>query len=138
MTAEMNWIHRVWHRIQEPRFITLFQTAVYLAMAVAGITSLVDPPPLVSGTLGPALTAWWGWLATLGGISGFIVCPYGIWWMEKVSIMLSGGGFAVYWFVIADLNSDYMTEQLMMVTMLILFFAARYARIRKSAYDPEK
>lgn len=135
------WASTLWLKVQEPKIVTLYQTFIYLLLFLAGISALIQQPYTIADKLGLALATWWGVMATLGGLLGMVSCPPGIWWLEKVAIPLSIGGVGIYALTLSTLSYTQpamKTIHIAMALMMVLHFAARYARIRKSAYDPEK
>jgi hypothetical protein len=61
--------------------------------------------------------------------------------LEKVALPLCGGGVFIYAMTLFTLHYTQPAMKIISVAMalsMVLHFAARYARIRKTAYDPEK
>lgn len=135
------WAQNVWLKVQEPKIVTLYQTFIYLLMFLAGLSALIQQPYTIADKLGMGLATWWATMAVVGGILGMLSCPPGVWWLEKVAIPLCMGGVAVYAYTLSTLvyTQPAMKDiAVAMALMMLLHFAARYARIRKTAYDPEK
>lgn len=134
-------LSRAWSSIREPRVVTLIQTLIYLLCAAGGLATILWPPVSVQGQYGVIITAAWGWFALLGGTLGVVSCPRGIWLIEKPALMLCATALALYAGMILSLHlieSGNRLSQFFFVTIALFHFIARYMRIHRYAYDPEK
>lgn len=75
---------------------TWLQTMVYLCLAGAGITALMDPPRTFIDAMGYDLTFFWGGFLTLGGLAAAASCPRGWWFLERIALVPAIGGTVLY------------------------------------------
>lgn len=139
--TKKHWTLTVWLRIQEPRIISVLQFGVYLAALGAGVSAFLDPPRSIEGAMGPVLTLLWTAMLLGGGLLGAIGVLPGIWWIERPAVILCFGAALIYGLTIFGLNSSQPGNrlvQVLMVAIVALYFASRWFRIRRYAYDPEK
>lgn len=136
-----HWTLVLWLRIQEPRIVSLLQFVVYLAAIAAGTSALLDPPRSIEGAMGPLLTTLWTAMLIGGGTLGAVGVLPGIWWVERPAVILCFGAAVIYAVTVLGLNAatpGNRLVQVFMVAIVALHFAARWFRIRRYAYDPEK
>lgn len=134
-------LHRAWSSIREPRAITLVQTLIYALCAAGGLSTILWPPVSVQGQYGVIITAAWGWFALVGGTLGMVSCPRGVWLIEKPALILCGLALFLYAGFIISLQiteTGNRLSQFFFVTIVLFHFIARYMRIHRYAYDPEK
>ena len=139
--SKPSWSRSMWLRIQEPRFVTLTQTFIYALCGFGGLVTILYPPRSVEGAFGELITLAWGLFALIGGVAGVFSCPTGKWLIEKPAIILCGTALALYAGIILtlQLTSDgNRLTQFCFVTIALMHFVARYARIRPYSYEPGK
>lgn len=136
-----HWTLAIWLRIQEPRIITVLHFFIYLCALAAGYFALQSPPRSIEVTAGQGLTFYWSILLLGGGLLGaFTVLP-GWWLFERAAAIACFGAAAIYGVNIYSLHSTESGNrlpQLFMVLIAVLHFAARWFRIRRDAFDPER
>ncbi len=135
------WSRGIWFRIQEPRFVTIIQTLIYVVCAAGGAVTLLAPPAIVESRFGNAFIMIWGVFALIGGLAGMFSCPTGKWLIEKPALVLCGTALALYAGIITTLQITSEVNrltQLCFVLIALLHFIARYARIKPYSYEPGK
>lgn len=128
---------------REPATINAAQVVTNLAAASAGMLAAVGGlPTLVTGTIGPVLAVTVGTVLVVGGVLGAITVLLGMWWLERVALLIvglgwvmllpasltvamSGRGYAV-WLVVA------------LITAALGDVFKRYRRIAWAYLDPAK
>lgn len=141
MTALADRVRRLWDRVQEPRNVTLAQTAAYVVTLLVGISALTSPPDSLRSQIGPVLSAIWASFLILGGALGALAAPPGIWWIERVAVLACGTGLVVYGAVVITLYltspSGNRLPQAGVIALCVLGCVMRWMRIRRYSYDPE-
>jgi hypothetical protein len=80
--------------IREPTVINAAQVIGNLAAAGAGLLAAVGGiPTLVTGTIGPVLAVGVGSVLVLGGVLGAVTVLLGVWWLERVALLITGLGW---------------------------------------------
>ncbi|AIX99759.1 hypothetical protein ART_0161 [Arthrobacter sp. PAMC 25486] len=136
-----HWTLAVWLRIQEPRIVTVIQFFIYLAATAGGLSAVLFPPRSIEATAGAGLTLYWAWLLLLGGVLGAVAVLPGIWWLERSAVIACIGASLIYGVNILALHlseSGNRLVQFFMIVIVALHFGARWFRIRRYAYDPER
>lgn len=131
----------LWHRVQEPRALSVIYFFAYLAVFVLGLAVASDPPRAVQGTLGQILVTWWATMLMVGGGIGAATALQGAWLFERGGAILCMFAMAIYGVAMAALPVSQLslrTATLCFVIFSILAFAARLVNTRQYAYDPER
>lgn len=127
---------------REPAILNAAQVIGNLAAAAAGaLAALGGLPTLVTGTLGPVLGVGVGSVLVLGGVLGAITVLYGMWWLERVALLIMGLG----WVLLLPASLTVATRGSTAVWLVVaLIFTAlgdvfkRYRRIDWAYLDPAK
>lgn len=129
-----------WLSVQEPKIITVLQFFIYLMSLVGGVLTLIFPPVSLSSIMGEHMSIWWAVSLTTGGLFGAIACPLGVWWAEKVALLLVFTGYLMYFVSVLERQiqseSGSWVTQLSSLAMLLVYLVTRYAAVRFYAYDP--
>ncbi|MGL3804730.1 hypothetical protein ACSYDW_01395 [Paeniglutamicibacter sp. R2-26] len=136
-----HWTLAVWLRIQEPRIVTVLQFVIYLCAAAAGYLALMNPPRSIEATAGAGLTFYWSILLLGGGLLGAATVLPGWWLFERAATIACFGAASIYGVNLFSLDiaqSGNRLTQLLMVAIAALHFAARWFRIRRYSFDPER
>ncbi|WP_176337583.1 hypothetical protein [Kocuria salina] len=139
--AERRWYLRVWYGLQEPRSVTVVQTFIYVATALAGVLALIDPPLSIRGDLGEGLLYAMAGLWLVGGITGAVGCPPGWWVVERAAVWPCAAGFALYGSSVLGLHfteSGNRLVQAIALLILVLSFIKRFFTIRGAMVDPAR
>lgn len=82
--------------LRDPAQINIAQIIGNLVAAGAGaLAALGGIPGLVTGTIGPVLAVGVGSVLVVGGIIGTVTVLFGLWWLERVSLLIMGLGWAL-------------------------------------------
>lgn len=87
-------------KIAEPRVFRVLQFLIYACLLIAAFGLLFHPSNAVRSTVGVGLTYAVALHLGLGCIFGLIAVLPGIWWLERVGIILMGTGMAMYFVMI--------------------------------------
>lgn len=131
---------RLWELLHEPRVITALMMLLYCVVTTMGAAVYVQPPSSISSELG-WLTAGWAGLLVIGGTLGVVSTPRGIWWVERLAIIATATGTAVYLATVLQLHvsgSGNRIPQAGSIAIVLIALAIRWARIRYAALDPTK
>ena len=129
---------------REPKAINGAQCLTNFAAAGAGFLSAAGGlPVIVTGQIGPMLSVIVGSILVVGGLLGGTSVLLGLWWLERVALLITGLGWALllpacfaYAFTAAT------TYQISLI--IALLFAAlgdifkRYLRIQWAYLDPRR
>jgi hypothetical protein len=137
-----SWVFALFMRISEPRVERLFQFAVYLAAIVVGLMAWFNPPSAIAWSIGAPMTFTWGALLTVGGVLGASSVLRGSFWLERAGLLFCATGLGIYGlaglFIEVSGTGPARGVSLAITTMAIISLAARWPKIRRYAYDPER
>lgn len=130
--------------IRDPVGLNAAQIIGNTAAAAAGLLSAIGGlPTLVTGTIGPVLAVGVGGLLVVGGALGTVTVLLGVWWLERVALLIMGLG----WFLLLPATftailSGRTTSAVWLVVALIATALAdvfkRYKRIQWAYLDPAR
>jgi hypothetical protein len=80
----------------EPAIINAAQVFTNLAAAGAGFMAAIGAGPVfMTGQIGPVLALAVGLTLVLGGMLGTVTVLLGMWWLERVALLIVGLGWAM-------------------------------------------
>lgn len=83
-------------RFREPAIIKGAQIVGDLAAAVAGFLAVLNGLPyLLTGTIGPLMAVVVGSTLVVGGLLGTFAVVRGLWWLERVALLIVGLGWVM-------------------------------------------
>jgi hypothetical protein len=129
---------------REPVIINVAQVATNFAAATSGLlAALGASPTVITGQIGPILAVAVGSILVLGGLLGAITVLMGMWWLERVALMIVGLGWICL--LPATLTFAFQGRGTGTIWIIVaLIFAAlgdvfkRYRRIDWAYLDPTK
>lgn len=139
---KVQWHLRMAALIPEPRVVRTFYFVGYVMLLLGGISCLVRPLTSWEGTFGLAVTYAWAAILTVGaGVAASAV--FTIYWaLERIGLMLAGGGLAVYALVtvIMHITSEQGNRipQTSVLVFALLMLVLRFVRIRGAIVEPGK
>lgn len=139
--SRLPWHRMIWGRIAEPRYITAFQIVTYMAAVAAGLLVVFAAFPfLFRGVLTPAVAVSVGLVLAVGGAIGVVACWRGVWWLERVALLLVALGWVllVPSVMAAGLHYLVRTFILLLVVVAVVDCCKRYRRIDWAYLDPTK
>lgn len=107
-----NWIkkippiHWIYMKIAEPRVVRLLHFGAYLSMLTAGTVLLLGPPHQYKDVIGLTLVIVLGIFLVVGGLLGAVSVLPGVWWLERVGIILIATGMAMYVVIVLTLRGS--------------------------------
>jgi len=126
---------------REPKAINGAQVITNFAAAGAGIMAVIGAAPtFVTGQVGPLLSVIVGSILVVGGITGGVTVLLGVWWLERVALLITGLGWALI--MPAALGYAMSSRSPGIWLIVALLFAAlgdifkRYLRIQWAYLDP--
>lgn len=135
------WYRLITTRLAEPAAITALQVLSHLAAASAGALVCVGAFPfLFRGVLPPIMAFGVGVVLFVGGAIGVVSCWRGVWWLERVALLLVGLGWlllvpSVFAIHVSPLVKCFL---LLMLAISIFDVGKRYRRIDWAYLDPTK
>lgn len=139
--SRLPWYSLIVGRLAEPRYITALQIVSYLAATAAGLLVVFGAfPYLFRGILSPWVAAAVGVVLAGGGVVGVAACWRGVWWLERVALLMVGLGWlllvpSVFAAGIHGLVRGFI---LLLLIVAVVDCAKRYRRIDWAYLDPTK
>jgi hypothetical protein len=134
------WIQRVpplqwvYEKIAEPRVVRLLYFGMFICMLVAGVVLLSMPPERYQDVVGLTLVYVLGTFLTAGGLLSAVAVLPGVWWLERVGIILLATGMAIYIVIVLTLAGSIIGVTVPLA--FILAFGVRWIDIRKYQLAP--
>jgi hypothetical protein len=129
---------------REPAVINAAQIVGNLLAAFCGIMAMAGGfPTIVTGQIGPVLSVWVGAVLAAGGILGAVTVAMGVWWLERVALLITGLGWvlllpATLSFAMAGRSTGgiWLVAALLVAAIADVF--KRYRRIDWAYLDPTR
>ncbi|MHA7292631.1 hypothetical protein [Arthrobacter sp. HLT1-21] len=120
--------------------MTAVQILTFLAASAAGVTAVLGGFPYFLQMAIGQLAVGVGAILAIGGLIGAASCLRGIWWLERVALLLVGLGWALF---VPSLMYVPLRMPLKVFLLLLVFIALfdifkRYRRIDWAYLDPTK
>lgn len=129
-------IHWLYMRIAEPRVVRILYFGIYLCMGVAGTVLVSVPPEQYEDVIGLVLVYILGSFILLGGLFSAVAVLPGVWWLERVGIILLATAMLIYVVIVLSLKGSIIGVAVPIAFMLT--FAIRWIDIRKYQLAPTK
>lgn len=129
-------LHYVFMKIAEPRVIRIMHFGIYICMMVAGIGVILDPPDRLQGVLGHTLVFIFGGFVFVGSFFGMFAVLPGIWWLERVGIIMLTTSLGMYVVTIVTLGAT--PVAVVVALALTLSFAQRWVEIKGAQLAPRE
>ncbi|WPM94346.1 membrane protein [Arthrobacter phage Cupello] len=139
--SRLPWYSLIVGRLAEPRWITGLQIVSYLAAGAAGaLVVFAAFPFLFMGILSPWLAVSVGLVLWVGGAIGVASCLRGVWWLERVALLLVGLGWLLLTpsVIAAGIHPLVRWFILLLIVVAVVDCAKRYRRIDWAYLDPTK
>jgi hypothetical protein len=138
MSAIKTWL-------REPSAINAAQIIAYLIAAGSGLMAVIGAvlPQFMTSTIGPTVITAVGATLILGGIIGALSVARGLWWLERIALLIVGFGWAmllppaIFYAATRPQTSAIWLVVALVVTALCDVFK-RYRRIDWAYLDPAK
>lgn len=121
-------------RLVRPAYVKAIHLGIYLCMFLAGVAVIFTPPGVIEKAVGGALTYVFGSFLTVGAFSGAVSVLPGIWWIERVGIILLITGISMYLVVVFSLNGSVLG--IAISSAFILTFIQRWFEIKEYQLEP--
>lgn len=137
-----NWIkkvppiHWLYMRIAEPRVIRILYFMIYICMITAGVFLIQGPPHSYKDVVGLTLVYVLASFLSLGGLLAAIAVLPGIWWLERVGVILLGTAAGIYAVIVISLKGSPIPLAISIAILLVFFI--RWIDIRKYQLAPTK
>jgi len=136
MKIHMPFLHLMFMKIAEPRVIRVIQFGIYVCMMLAGVGISVHPPSNLQGILGHTLVYIFAGFVTTGALFGSVAVLPGIWWLERVGIIMLTTSVAMYVVVIIALGASLVAVAVALA--LTLAFGQRWVEIKGAQLAPRE
>jgi len=130
------FIHGMFMRIAEPRVIRLLHFLVYLCMLVTGVAIVFQPPHHLQSVLGLTLLYVFAGFVVIGALFSAVAVLPGIWWLERVGIIMLTTSMSMYVVVILALGTSVVAVAVALA--LTITFAQRWVEIRGAQLAPRE
>lgn len=130
----------VWAKLHEPRLVTFWQMTNYVIVALIGLSLLVAPPAGPLRVTELLITLATCVPLTAAAVVGFWACSRGVWWVERVAILIIVVGLAaqvpLLWNLFATLEWHILL--CLSVADAIVAMLRRHALISWAYLDPTR
>jgi hypothetical protein len=129
---------------REPSAINGAQVITNTVAAAAGLMAAIGGfPVILTGQIGPVLSAAVGSVLVIGGVIGAIAVLYGNWWLERVSLLITGLGWVLMLPASLSFAASGRSSGGIWLVVALLFAALgdvfkRYLRIQWAYLDPQR
>lgn len=129
-------IRGLFMKIAEPRVIRVMHFGIYISMMLSGIGTIFHPPSRFQTILGEELLFVFGLFVFLGAFAAAIAVLPGIWWLERVGIIMLTTSMSMYVVTITALGLSVVS--ISVAVALTLTFAQRWVEIRGAQLAPRE
>lgn len=140
--SRLPWYHIITRRLAEPAMITALQVGSYLASGAAGALVVLGALPYIFiGAVSPWVAFVVGLIQLIGSAIGAVSCYKGVWWLERVALLLVGLGWILMVpsvIAVDDLPDLVKTFIILLIAVAIFDIGKRYRRIDWAYLDPTK
>lgn len=133
---KLGFTQKLFSKIAEPRVFRVFQFIIYVLLILAGSSVLLNDPKTLRFVVGPILLGMFGIFITLGGLLGAIAVLPGIWWLERVAILILVPGIAM--FIVMIYTIDATNLNILISIAFLLTFVQRWFEINEYQLAPKK
>lgn len=130
------FFYDIFMKIAEPRVQRILQFWVYLFLCVVGVGVVTNLPPSFQNILGLLVAYSFGVFMVLGGLLGLVAVLPGIYWLERVSIILLTTAVLIYLVVVITLGATIVSVGVCLA--FIFTFIIRWFDIRGMLLAPKK
>lgn len=123
-------------QIAEPRIYRVLQFIIYLGLFAAGTSVLISNPPILVRIVGVVLLDVFAIFIVMGGLLGAVAVLPGIWWLERVAILLICPALAMYVVMIITVPAS--PASVIFSIALTLMFMQRWLLIKDHQLSPKK
>lgn len=136
----LSWGRRWWAGLEGPAWVTVGQMMTYVVAAAAGVVAIVAGPQVLVGQVGWFLVLSLGVVLVTGGVTGFVSCLRGWWWLERVAVGLCALGWSMQLpsILTAELRPGTRWLFVLLIAAMLLDYFKRYRRIDWAYLDPDK
>jgi hypothetical protein len=127
-------LHFLFLKVAEPRVIRIMHFVIYISMMFAGGGVIYDPPKALQSVLGHILIYVFGGFVLFGALLSATAVLSGIWWLERVGIIMLATSMTMYVVVIFALGSSVVAVSV--AVALSLSFFQRWVEIKDAQLAP--
>lgn len=127
-------LHFLFMKVAEPRVIRIMHFGVYVCMMVSGVGVMLSPPAGLKSVLGHVLIYVFGGFVFTGALMSAIAVLPGIWWLERVGIIMLTTSMSMYVVVIFALGASVVA--ITVAIALTFSFAQRWVEIKGAQLAP--
>lgn len=134
MKTKFPLLYELYMKIQEPRVYRLLQLGVYICLGVAGLGVSLYPPASMTFILGSVYLQIYGWALFTGSVFASVAILPGIWWLERVGLVLLITSLAIYITIAITLHAS--SVNVFVSIAFILRFIQRWYEIHRWMLEP--
>ena len=131
------FLHYVFMKIAEPRVLRIMHFLIYLCMVVSGIGLIVVQPQRFQNVIGETMLWVFGSFIFFGALFGAVAVLPGIWWLERVGIIMLTTSMGMYIVIIIALGTSSFLG-IAVAVALTLTFAQRWVEIKGAQLAPRE
>lgn len=128
-------VHWLYMRIAEPRVVRLLYFGIYLMMLLPGLLLILSPPHNIKDVVGLTSLYVLATFLLIGGLFGAVSVLPGVWWLERVGIILICTAIAMYVVTVIALHAS--PIGIAVSIAFILAFMVRFITIRHHQLAPK-
>lgn len=128
--------YKLYLKIAEPRVVRILHFGIYICLLISGLGVIAHPPRSFEGSLGFLLVMMFGGMLFIGALISAISVLPGIWWLERVGLILLVTGLLIYTVTMFSLKASPVT--LSIPIGFILTLVLRWLEIRRYQLAPRK
>lgn len=136
LKIQIPWVHFVFMKIAEPRVIRMMHFGIYICMMIAGIGVIVRRPDHFESVVGITLLFIFGIFVALGALISAVAVLPGVWWLERVGIIMLTTGMGMYVVIICALGTT--PVGVAVAIALTLTFGQRWVEIKGAQLAPRE
>lgn len=131
-----NHLYFVYAKIAEPRVFRVLQFGIYLCLLYAGCDIYWNTPNSLISAVGDGHVNMIGIFLATGSTLGALTVLPGIWFIERVGVILVGAGLLMYFVIVINLGSSALGVAVS--GALILTFVQRFFETKGRLLAPKK
>lgn len=131
-----NHLYFVYAKIAEPRIFRLLQFGIYLCLGYAGWDIYWHTPHSLIDSIGDGHVNLIGVFLAVGSAIGALTVLPGIWFLERVGVILVGVGLMMYLVIVIDLGTSALG--IAVSGAFVLTFVQRFLQTKGRLLAPKK
>lgn len=129
-------LYFVFMKIAEPRVFRVLQFGIYLCLLYAGVDIYMNTPHSLVDAVGDGHVNMIGIFLAVGSAIGALTVLPGVWFLERVGVILVGAGLTMYLVIVINLGTSALG--IAVAAAFILTFVQRFLETKGRLLAPKK